>query len=293
MRMQIRLDSALLALFCVVLLAPAIGAGPEEKITLEQLLERHRATLGISPQDNATATRALRGITRAVAIVGPAMRLTGTVELASQGRKFNFRMRLDNSKYPGERFVFNGQESYVDYTDVGIRSRLGSFLHHQDQILKSGLFGGILTTGWPLAGPVPEGIKVEYEGLKKKDDRKLHQVRYRIPKGGGDTEIRLFFEPETFRHVLTEYRVSINPSIGITETASAQQQVARTILEEEFSSFQTVQGLNLPARWRIRYTTEGGATISATASTITEWQVIFQGVDVDLPVDPALFTWKR
>lgn len=277
---------------CAALLASVTVAGPEEKITLEQLLERHRAGLGPAPQEGATATRTLRGITRVVAIVGPAMRLTGNVELASEGRKFNFLMRLDNSKYPGERFVFNGQESYVDYTDVGVRSKVGGFLHHQDQILKSGLFGGILTAGWPLAGPLPEGVKLEYEGLKKKDDRKLHHVRYRIAKGGGDTEIRLFFDPETLHHVLTEYRVTVGPSIGFTETDSAQQQNARTILEEEFSSFQTVQGLNLPARWRIRFTTEGAATLSTTATTITEWQVIFQSVDVNLPVDPALFTMK-
>lgn len=277
---------------CAALLASVTVAGPEEKITLEQLLERHRAGLGLAPQESATATRTLRGITRLTALVGPAMKLSGTVELASEGRKFNFQMRLENSKYPGERFVFNGQESYVDYTDVGVRSKFGGFLHHQDQILKSGLFGGVLTTGWPLAGSVPDGIKLEYEGLKKKDTRMLHQVRCRIPKGGGDTEIHLFFDPETFHHVLTEYRVTVGSSIGRTETSGAQQQVARTILEEEFSSFQTVQGLNLPARWRIRLTNEAGAIISTSGTTVLEWQVIFQSVDVNLPIDPALFTVK-
>jgi len=93
------------------------------------------------------------------------------------------------------------------------RPQIRSRLHHrehalgagwsplrQPDILREGLFGGTISTAWPLLDLKPAG-EAKYEGVKKIDGRELHDLTY-VPNkssSGSDLTIHLYFEPDTFR----------------------------------------------------------------------------------------------
>ncbi len=96
----------------------------------------------------------------------------------------------------------------VDQTS---RSRLGNFLFLQEEVLREGLFGGVLSTAWPLLNTQIRTRSLKYEGLKKVDGQQLYDISY-IPKKrfeSGDLSIHLYFDPETYRHVLTVYTATV------------------------------------------------------------------------------------
>jgi hypothetical protein len=62
----------------------------------------------------------------------------------------------------------------------------------------------------------------------------------------------LYFEPETYHHVLTVYKLTM---LHGTQTLSDPNQTTVTV-EERFGDFQPVDGLTLPRHWDIRYRVE-------------------------------------
>ena len=139
----------------------------------------------------------------------------------------------------------------VDQTS---RSRLGNFLFLQEEILREGLFGGVLSTAWPLLNTQNTNPNLKYAGLKKMNGQQLHEISY-VPKKrseSGELSIRLYFEPETYHHVLTVYTVT---TLHGSQTISDPNQTT-VIVEERFGDFLPVDGLTLPRHWDIRYRVE-------------------------------------
>jgi len=54
------------------------------------------------------------------------------------------------------------------------------------------------------------GTKLKSEGLKKIDGRQFYEVTYLPKKSGrnGELMVHFFFEPDSFDHVMTTYRLS-------------------------------------------------------------------------------------
>jgi hypothetical protein len=119
-------------------------------------------------------------------------------------------------------------------------------------IFKEGLFGGVLSSAWPLFNPLVRQAKLEYGGLKEVDGKKLFAIKY-YPKNGADVKITLFFDDESFRHVRTEYEQIIISRQGANVDASASQLETRYKLIEEFSNFKTESNLTLPHTYKISY----------------------------------------
>jgi hypothetical protein len=143
--------------------------------------------------------------------------LEGASLVLSQGQKFKCSFQFGTLQYPGEQLVFDGQKSMVAMIDSTSRSNLGTFLYLQEDILREGLFGGTLSTAWPLLDAAQRGAKLKYEGIRKIEGRELHDVIY-IPRkrgGNGELSIHLYFEPETYRHVMTVYRVTVHNSARV------------------------------------------------------------------------------
>jgi outer membrane lipoprotein-sorting protein len=199
----------------------------------------------------------------------------------SEGNKLVSLLKLPNPSYHGERFVSDGKKTFVTMLRPGVYSSLGTFVSVHNEILTEGLWGGELSTSWALAHLEERLAKVQDRGLKKVDGRELHRVDY-LPKKHSDLEIQLYFEPDTLRHVMTVYSLTIAPQIGRTEADTARQQESRYRLEERFSDFKAFDNLTLPTRWSIQYTAEDATTGAAGGS--------------DLPsgrgggIDPALNT---
>src|SRR5207245_6897539 len=85
--------------------------------------------------------------------------------------------------------------------------------------MREGLLGGVLVTAWPLLDVQERKAKLTYQGIKKFEGREFQVIRYR-PKKGTDLAIRLYFEPETLRHAMTTYQVSIQAGIGANDVES-------------------------------------------------------------------------
>ena len=260
--------------FCSLLLLLSALAVPlpsqAQKMKPEELVARHVDSLGAAEARAAVKNRFVEGNVNLTVLVGGQGIMEGPAVLTSEGHNLKYIMRFDRPDYFGEEFIFDGQKSFTGMYRPGARSQLGSFVLSQDMILKEGLLGGTLSSAWALLDLSGHTPKLSYDGLKKVEGRQLHQLTYRARKGGGDLTTRLYFEPETFRHVYSVYTVEIAAGIGASsaglgtlgpvatsaEESSARQQVTRIKLEEYFSDFSTVNGLTLPATWKLKFTSE-------------------------------------
>jgi hypothetical protein len=180
----------------------------------------------------------------------------------------------------------------------GVYSELGQFVNSQNEILTSGLWGGTLSTGWALFDLPGRHAGLQYMGRKKIDGRELQQFRF-LPSKRSDLEIRLYFDPETARHVMTTYELTISPQIAATELETAGQKSTSYRLEERFTNFKQYDGLWLPSQWTIQFGLDvpldpnhpGRAGIYAR-SDVWEFSVSVTSISHNLQVDPKNFEVK-
>ncbi len=222
----------------------------------------------------------------------------GKQTFASEGDKSHFYLNLPNPTYKGERFVFDGTKMSIAEIQPGIRSSLGEFVHVQDRIIREGLWGGVLSTNWALLYIDQRHAKLTYAGLKKVYGQELHELHY-SPAKRSDLEISLYFEPETFRHTMTVYTLTISPQISTSDVETAGQKETTYRLEERFSDFKSFDGLALPTNWEVRFTEDipvspehpGGQGIYGRSSTKI-WTMTEQNVINNVSLDPRNFLVK-
>ena len=166
----------------------------------------------------------------------------------------------------------------------GSRSPLSDFLHVHKLILREGLWGGVLSTAYPLFDIGFRQPRIKYAGLKKEDGRKLHRLDYTLKRPQGDLKVRLFFDPDTFHHVRTSYQLVIPAPLGANTVASARQKSTRHHLTEDFADFREEDGISLPHRWTVRY------LFDATDETVSwEWEHELMAFEFDAELDEAVF----
>jgi hypothetical protein len=228
-----------------------VGFAKEGKVSLEELVSKHLQSIGKTAKPTG-APRLLQGKVVFSEIIGRNVRIEGASSVLSQGRKFKCAFQFGLPQYQGEQFVFDGQKSIVGMIDPTSRSNLGTFLYSQEEILREGLFGGTLSTGWPLLTLAESGAKLKYDGIRKMEGRELHDVVY-VPKkrgGNGELSIHLYFEPQTYRHVMTVYALTLQNAAG--NAAEGTDETMQT-LEERFDDFREADGVTLPWHWTVRY----------------------------------------
>jgi hypothetical protein len=120
-----------------------------------------------------------------------------------------------------------------------------------------------------------------------------------VKKGGLDYDVRLYLDPDTFRHVATAY---------------SGTQVFKPFLEETFGDFHTVGGLTIPFSWTMRYNAQNftytrdatttvmpdgtervtgySTTKTEVQAIIYEWQYSFRNVQINVPLDAGDFVIK-
>ena len=239
----------------VVFAAAIPCAAKEPKPTTDAIISRHLDSIGSADARAAAVSRVSQGKVVFAEIIQHSLRIEGVATLLSQQRKHKCEFQFGNPQYPGEQFVFDGNRELVAMVDQTSRSRLGNFLFLQEEVLREGLFGGVLSTAWPLLNTQNTNPNLKYEGLKKINGQQLHEISY-VPKKrseSGELSIRLYFEPETYHHVLTVYSATSLHDSG--QNLSDPNQTT-SIVEERFGDFKTVDGLTLPQHWDIRYRVE-------------------------------------
>ncbi len=226
-----------------------------DKMKPEEVVSKHLDSIAKAETRAAVKSRIAQGKVVFGEIIARNLQIEGTSSLLSQGRKVKCAMQLGDPQYRGEQLVFDGQKTMVATIDPTNRSNLGDFLYQQDEVLRDGLFGGVLSTAWVLLNQSEVGGKLKYEGLRKIDGKDAHDLTYasKKPSGGGELVIHLYFEPDTFRHVRTVYTVTQKNMGGSIQDGTDE---TRKILEERFSDFAETDGVTLPRHWEIRYRTE-------------------------------------
>ncbi|PYT02419.1 MAG: hypothetical protein DMF60_21430 [Acidobacteria bacterium] len=271
---------------CLLLLGSCVAAAQEKKMDLPELLSRHRDAVGSAAARGKIKSRFAAGTVRYVSRVGSSGNLDGTIGLVSLAPKLRYSIKFPSQQYPGEQLAFDGKNLDVGVLQGGRRSDLSLFMQQQDLPLKEGLFGGVLSTGWPLLKD-PLAARLEYKGTRKIDGRPLHVVGYRPQKGSPDLKVTLYFDPETFRHVRSEYEFEIGARIGIGPNQSTKIPESHYLLSEDFDDFRAVDGMMLPHRCKIQLSEQ-----TSMRNILVDWTLSFTQMTHNQPVDDNVFTLK-
>jgi hypothetical protein len=219
----------------------------------EDIVAQHLDSIGTAQARAAVTSLAVQGTLRFKIITGGSGESAGSWQRLSEGRKSKFVMKFGDSKWWGEQFVFDGNKASFASANASHRwSALGGFVAGQENIVKDGLLGGVLGTAWALESIDEHHIKLENLGRKKVDSRELDAIEY-LSKSNGNMVVKLYFEPETHRHVMTTYTIEMAANIAHTDIQNARQETIHYALEERFSDFQTDNGLTLPRQYDLRF----------------------------------------
>jgi len=254
-------------------------------VTPENLVAHHLDSIGTAEARAAVKSRVVQGKLKFTILVGGGGSVEGSWGRVSEQQKSNFVMRFSSGDWRGEQFVFNGQKVYVAAETASLRRSLfGDFVYSQDYILKEGLLGGELSTGWALANVETNRPKLTYGGLKKIDGQEVYDLAYRS-KHSSDMQIHLYFDPATYHHVKTVYSMAIVPNVGSDITSSSIQREIRYTIEERFKDFKTVNGVTLPSSYSIEYTEE----LQNGQTRAFQWDMTIGKTTENVGLDPKNF----
>ncbi len=277
-----------------ILLISCSFSAEGQKLKVEDLVQKHIESIGDNETLLKSAARSVWGSGIFRIIVGGDGSLTGTASLLSEGRKLRFSLDFDYPQYPGERITYDNKKIRVSRILPSGRSPLGNFLYTYNQIVREGLLGSSLSTAWPLLDTEGRRAKLKYRGLKKIDGKKLHRLSYSPRKGGAGIKIYLYFDPETFRHVRTEYNVLNQTGIRSNRNLATATEDTYTseefILTETFGEFRNMDGLILPTLWSLRYIEQRREGVNPNSSgLVVEYIINLQNVSHGPSANPAVF----
>jgi hypothetical protein len=286
---------------CVAVIQSDMTLAKDKKLTPEEVVAEHVKSIGGPEALADIKSRAFNGSASVEFITGTTGLIAGQFEFVSEKQKLGIFYRYDALEYPGEHFAFDGKDVTVSYISPGRRSPLGDFLYRYDDILKHGLLGGVLSVNWALLNLDRDQAGMKYRE-KKVDGRELHELEYRPKKGMRDVKVKLYFDYDTFRHVRTEYKVSItdqgniqsipkvtNPTSGkgrpTMDVLSDSVDVdSYYVLTEEYGDFTEIDGLTLPQSYSIHYSREGRG-----GSFMARWTMKALRWSHNTPINPQFY----
>lgn len=275
MRLQNLLDFPGVPAFLGIL-AAFLGMIPPsalaQPVKLEDLIKGHLESIGPAESRRTVENLVISGTGSITCQRGCLGSIQGPATVASAMGKRLIAMKFNNVSYPGERFLFNGKSVEVARLSRAQYSVLGLFFFDNRIFMGEGLLGGTLTQGWPLLDL--EGRKprlIRYQGLREIENRRLHDVEFRPRGGGSDFTVHLYFEPDTYRHVITRYSTALS---GLADDTLPHQIV------ERFSDFLVEGGLTLPHGYEMQFEGPGA---------MLQWRMRLTRFEANLKIDPAMF----
>jgi hypothetical protein len=296
-RNYIHLFSAILC-FAVCVAQTGLLIGQDQALTAAELIARHVKSLG-NPADVAQIkSRGISGKAAVQFIQGAKGGISnGQFICVSEGNKVGLKMTFPNTDYPQEYFAYNGSEVTVGHISPGQRSPLADFIFRYNGLMKEGYLGGVLVTSWPLLRANDK--QPEYKYAKEKIAKvEYHALEHNSRNAQGTIKIKLYFDPETYHHVQTEYSVRLSNDLTArnsvqsggppeptssssimstgrlsehrqTNTVQKNQPDSIYVLIEKFSNFATIGGLALPQDYSMEYSVEGTG-----ASFLAKWVLL-------------------
>lgn len=281
------------ALAVIICLSSGIAGSPKayaqnQEMNAEKVVAEHLKSLGKPEVLAGIKSRYFQGVSSVQFIQGATGNLTGGFVFASDGSKVGIASQYNDTKYPMDRFAYDGKDVTVNHITPGQRSPLGDFIFRYNGFVKEGLFGGTLSVSWPLLDIQKTQPSLKYS-QSKVEGHLMHVLEYRPKRNWGEMKVKLYFD-ETFHHVKTEYTIRIKsdmtslpsvsagrvPDSAVAPTQQGAQQrsidgAARpTIMDaqadsiytlvEKFDKFREVGGVTLPFSYTIDYSVEGTGT---------------------------------
>ncbi len=288
-RTQLRRRRKLLVISLLAILPPVLSlsnpsVSATDKMKPEELVSRHLESIGTAQARASVTSRIIAGNSLVIFRTPPPGQATGRAVLASEGPKSLIGMSFPSPVYPREQLGFNGNTFMAAYVTPGVRSVLGNFLMTHTLIFKQGLMGGTLSTAWPLLDLTARNPRLEYAGLKKVNDRTLHELKY-LPRGGSNLQVTLFFGEANFRHVRTEYELVIAAPTGERSYANVEEREIRYKMVEEFSDFKDEAGLTLPHTYKIKLLVD-----SKGGTFLADWEITLTQFTFNERIDPNSFS---
>lgn len=287
-----RMRRLLLLLFIGIVAAGLQARPADQKIAPADLVAKHLDSIGTPVARARSRGTRIKGNAEVTVKLCGEGQVEGEVLLGSQGPVNLINLKFNTPAYPLESLVFDGKNFSASQFKPGSRTCLAQFFLTNDTIFKEGLVGGALTESWPLLNLADKNPKLEYAGLKKIGNRELHALKY-SPRKGSDLKIILYFEPDTFRHVRSEYSRTIYASeqrrIGgggpnLPPEQRQQASAARIDAYEEFEDFKPESGLILPHTYKFHLTIQ-----SEVRPAVVDWLFNLTNFAFDAPLNPAEF----
>jgi hypothetical protein len=236
----------------------------------------------------AEKSRVVRGNLQFHILVGGSGGAAGSWDLVSSGRELDLVMQFGLGDWRGEQFTFNGSKVGIALpTASHHRSVFGEFVASQDFLVKEGLLGGELGTGWALQDLAATGAHLQNRGTKKIDGKELLAFQY-TSKHSSDMQVFLYFDPETGRHLHTIYTMSQNEGPTGDIRSTPYQREIKYRMEERFSDFRTENGITLPTHYDLQWSqeTQNGST------RLFDWDLTATQIVHNVALDPANFEIK-
>ncbi len=271
----------------MIFLVSAVLATAQDKGKMkpEEIIAKHLESIGTSDAIAAVKTRLFQGKSQARKINSAIdTNVIGKGYLVSSGEKLVLQMNFETmtaADYSREHIGYDGKGFNIPFVTESKRSALGDFVNSYKEIVKQGLFGGVLTSNWALLDAKKRFSKFEYKGTEKIGEMETHVLRCVLRDGSGLT-IKMFFDTQTFRHVRTIYYQETQPLTTITEEGRVSG--LRYKLIEDFSNHKPISGLTLPTSYRLDYTLESPSRLNQY-----EWKIDISRFEFNGEVKPELF----
>ena len=281
----------------------------DSTMTAEKLVAEHLKALGNPTVVSELQSRVLNGLAAVKFIQGATGNIPGgQFLLVSDRRRVGLVMLFGTREYPKEYIAYDGNKVTVAHIDPGQRSPLADFFFRFQAPLKEGLLGGVLSAAWPFLEidkrkPTLKLSEAKIEG------QTLYEIEYRPQKNIGDMKIKLYFDPQTFRHVRTVYSIRTKADLtawrgdlimGGSVPAEGDSKWPRATIHEnvpdsfytlveKFDNFREIGGYTLPYGYSIEYSIEGSGQ-----SFIAQWNMIAEGKFThNGTIDPQFYNAQR
>lgn len=270
--------------FLVVFAFSTFVFAQKDKISAEEVISKHLASIGTPEARSAAKSRVMIGQAVLTSKVGYRGRIGGAAQVASDGNRLLLAIVFNSNDYKYEKLAFDGEDISYGRPFSNQLTGLGNFIRAQPAIVKQGLFGGVTSAGWILQNLDPKKFKPEYIGQETLDGKPYHKLRIR-PQGSGELKIVLYFDVETFQHRLTQYQYTIQPYLATSDSTENSRAKARHFsMTEQFSDFKKVDDLVLPLSYTI--------SISNQYEELTQevtWAIRFERVFFNEPLETSVF----
>jgi len=295
-----------LLLIACCILAVQVSGLCADKLSPEQLVAEHLKSIGDAATLSQVKSITLVGTSSVNFILGMSGQMSGTGMIVSQGPKIGVAMRFQDINYPGEYFAYDGKAVTVQNIKPGLKSPIADFFYRYNKILKNGLLGGVFSNSWPLLN-----IKGNKPTMKlrttKVEGTELYEIEYTPKDRHGEMKIRLYFDPATYRHVRTEYKVTTKDDVT-TGTRSPFENdpdegnrvrdmaigdvrgESYYTLTEKFDDFKQVGAMTLPHSYSLDYMIDG----TNQSGFIAKWNMDIVEAGFNMPnIDDELFKAQK